>query len=68
MDAACNQLLAGARLAHDQDGGAGRRDLLDLAEHRREGGALAHEILESLLRLDLFVQHDVLGLEPVAQL
>ena len=68
VDAARNQLLAGARFTHDQHGGVGRRDLLDLVEHGREGGALAHQILESLLRLDLLVQHNVLGLEPVAQL
>src|SRR5205809_2315644 len=62
VDAARNQLLAGARFPEDEDARVGRRDLLDLAEHRRERGTPADEVLEPLLCLDLFMQVDVLGL------
>ncbi len=63
MDGPGDQLLAGPRLARDQNGGVGRRDLPDVVEDGRQGRALPDDLLEVVNRLDLFLQVQVLLLE-----
>ena len=56
--------LPGAGLAVDQDGGVGRRHPADLVEHRHQRGDSADDLLEIVDRLDLFLEVEVLLLEP----
>ena len=62
-----DQLLAGARLAQQENRGAGRRHLLDLCQDTLEGLALADNAGVSVQRLHLLLQIDVLLLQLVAQ-
>ena len=67
VDGPRDQLLAGAGLAGDQDGGVGRRDLLDPAQHRQQRLAAAHHLGEVVLAVDLLLQVGVLVLQPRRQ-
>src|SRR5207247_10489160 len=62
-----DELLAGARLAEDEDGGVGRRDRLRLGEDPPEGGALPDDPSVGQGEVDLLAQVRVLFLEPPSQ-
>ena len=64
MDGSGDELLARAGFAADQHRGVGRGDAADMVEHRHQRGALADDFLEVVDRLDLFLEVEVLGLEP----
>ena len=64
VDGAGDQLLAGAGLAGDQHGGVGGRHAADVVEHGQQRRTLADDLLEVVDRLDLFLQVEVLLLEP----
>jgi hypothetical protein len=67
VDGAGDQLLAGAGLPGDEHGGVGRRDLLHLAEHGEERGAVADHLHEVVLAADLLLEVCVLALEARLQ-
>ena len=64
VDAAGDQLLAGAGLAHHQHVDVGVGHLLDRVEHLAHGRAAADHVVEAVGPLDLAAQQFVLGLEP----
>ena len=66
VDRVRDQLLAGARLAADQHGGVGARDLRDLIEHAAHRAAGADQVGEVVLRLQLLAQVRVLVDQPLA--
>ena len=66
MDGAGDQLLARAGLAIDQYGGIGGGDAADLVEHRQQGGTAADDLLEIVRGLDLFLEVEVLLVQPRA--
>src|SRR5262249_47601904 len=68
VQGAGDQLLAGAGLAADEDGGAGGGDGLDLFQDPAEGGAVADDLPEVVLGADLLLQVEVLLGQPVFQL
>src|SRR3954447_7507581 len=59
-------LLAGPRLAGDEHGGVGRRHPADLVEHGEQRGGSTDDLLEVVVRLDLFLEVEVLLLEAGA--
>src|SRR5262249_1106751 len=63
VDGAGDQLLARARLAGDEHRGVGGGDAADLVQHVQQGGAAADDLLEVVVRLDLFLEVQVLLLE-----
>src|SRR5439155_23001119 len=67
VDRPGNELLAGARLAEDEDGGVGRRDHLDLWEHPPQRRALAGYGSEGPGEVDLLGEVLGLLLEPPSQ-
>ena len=56
VDGVRDQLLAGAGLAAQQHGRARRRDLLDLLQHLAQRGAVADDVAEVELAVELLVQ------------
>ena len=56
MDCARHQLLAGARLAGDEHGGVGARDLLHDAEDLLDRVAFADDVLEAVFVAQLAAQ------------
>ena len=58
-----HQLLAGARLAADQHGEVGLRDLPDRLEHRAHARPAAHQVPHAELALDARAQQAVLARE-----
>ncbi len=68
MDGVGDQLLAGAALALDEDGGAGGGDLFDGVEDLLHHGGIADEVLEAEVFLDLLLEFAVflLGLAALA--
>ena len=60
VDGAGDELLAGAGLPADEDGGVGRRDGFDLLEDLAQGGACRDDLLEVVLGADLVFQVDLL--------
>jgi len=60
VDAACNELLAGAGLTKDQHVGLDRRDAPDRLEHRLNGRARAHEVVEAVVLSQLALEQLVL--------
>jgi hypothetical protein len=67
MDRACNQLLAGAGLADDQDAGFGRRDQLDLVEDCAHRMAVADNLLVVGIAAQLVLQISVFQLQLLLQ-
>jgi len=67
VDRPGDELLAGARLAEDEDGGVGRRDHLHLGEDPPQGGALPDDPAVGQGEVDLLAQVRVLFLEPPSQ-
>ena len=65
MEEVGEQLLPGARLAQQQDGGIGRRDVLHLAQHPLQGRRVADDLAR--LRLGRLAEIGVLGLELLLQ-
>ncbi len=68
VDGARQQLLAGSRLALDQHGGIGRGHRLNLAQHVAQARALAHDVVEAVLDIDLFFEIFLFVGQAVAQL
>ena len=66
VNAAGDQLLARARLAHDQHVDVGVGHLLDRVEHLAHGRAAADHVVEAVGPLDLPAQQFVLGFQPPA--
>ena len=67
MNSTCDEFLAGARLAKNQDGGVGRGDGLDLLQDPAESGAFADDLSEVVLGANLLLQVDFLLLQLVFQ-
>ena len=63
MDRARDQLLSGAGLAQDQDGGIGRRHQIDLLERVPERAALPDDLLEVVDGLDLLLEVEILAVQ-----
>ena len=61
VDGARHQVLAGARLAGEQHGGVGLRDLLHHVEDALHRRARAEDLVEAVLALHLAPQIEVLG-------
>ena len=66
VDGAGHQLLAGAALARDHDGGRAVGDLADGVEHLDHPAALADDVLEAVLGLELLPEVEVLVAELLA--
>lgn len=67
MNRSGEELLARSRFSLDEHRGVGRRDELDALERRAKRGAFAQDLTEVVRESDLFLQVDVLGLQPVLQ-
>ena len=67
VDGPSDQLLAGTRLAGDEDGGVGGRHLLDPPEHRQQRLAAPDHLREVVLAVDLLLQVGVLPLQAGRQ-
>ena len=68
VDGARDQLLARARLAHDEDRRVRRGDGLDLLQHAPQRPRVADDLLEVVLRPDLLLEVDVLRRDLVLEL
>ena len=68
VDRAGDQLLAGPRLALNQDRRVGRRDDLDLLERLLERRALADDLVEVLLGSNFLLEIELLGVQLLLQL
>ena len=66
VDGAGHQLLAGPALAGDHRGGGAVRDLADGLEDLAHPGALADDVVEAVLRLELLPEVEVLVAEALA--
>ena len=66
VDGARHQLLAGAALARDHGGGGAVRDLADGVEDLDDLRALADDVLEAVLGLELLSEVQVLVAQPLA--
>src|SRR5262245_39536986 len=66
VDRPGNQLLAGPGLAGDERSGVGRSHPADLVQHGQQRGGPAHDLLEIVDRLELFLEVEVLLLEAGA--
>ena len=64
MDRTCDQFLAGASLAKDQNRGIGGRNQLDVVKHRVQGSAASNDFLDADSPPDLFLKVFVLRPEP----
>ena len=64
MDGPSHELLARAALASDHRRGGAVRDLADRVEDLRDPAALADDVLEAVLRLELAAEVEVLVPEP----
>ncbi len=56
MNGARQQFLAGAGLALDEHGRIGGRHGFNLLEHLAQARALAHDVFEAILEVDLFFE------------
>ena len=63
MDGSRDQFLACAGLATDQHRGVSRRDAPDVLQDAADGGALADNLFEVVVGLDLLLEIKILGLE-----
>ena len=61
------QLLAGAGRPEQQHARVRRRDLRQARQRQPQRRALADDVVEVVIALDLFLQIDVVGLEPGVQ-
>src|SRR5215471_18705163 len=62
-----NEFLARAGFTGDEHGGVGGRDHVDLPQHLQKRGTAADHLLEVVLLTNLFLEVDVLTLEPRPQ-
>ncbi len=67
MDSSRQQLFAGSGFALDKHGRIGRRHGLNLPQHVAQAGALAHDVVEAVLEIDLFFEILFFLGQPVAQ-
>jgi hypothetical protein len=67
VDGAGDQLLAGASLPGDEDGGVGRGDALNSTQHRQQRVAAADHLREVVLVVNLLLQVGVLVLQARLQ-
>src|SRR5258708_13063957 len=67
MDGARNYLVSGGRLSAEQDSRSGWGSNLDLLENFPQSGALAHEILEIVFRLDFGFEIQALVFQAISR-
>ena len=67
VQGAGNELFSRTAFAVDEHGSVRRGNERDLVEHAEQRRTVADHFLEAVLAADLFLQVDVLGMEPILE-